>query len=186
MARSLVLFPAAAFVSICQACFFGVCGAFRAAGDCCRVSTACGSLVGCSAGSFGVAAGFGGLRLRRQRCPRLLLQKSRVRDIPCWPIVRCVTEQMAQGAIKMMRTEGEESRGEGNARAAQSVHRTTADEPDHTGCHAGPTIHFDRPPCRNPRPSPHSFPSWARHSVVPSAEQVRWAGGGAFQNSAPR
>jgi hypothetical protein len=31
------------------------------------------------------------------------------------------------------------------ARAAQSVQRTTADEPDQTGCHAGPTIHFDRP-----------------------------------------
>jgi hypothetical protein len=39
---------------------------------------------------------------------------------------------------------------EGNARAAQSVRRT--------GCHEGPTIHFDRPPCRNPRPSPHWFP----------------------------
>jgi hypothetical protein len=43
----------------------------------------------------------------------------------------------------------------GDAMAAQSVHRTTADEPDQTGCHEGPTIHFDRPPCRSPRPSPH-------------------------------
>jgi hypothetical protein len=42
--------------------------------------------------------------------------------------------------------------GEENARAAQSVHCTTADEPDQTGCQEGPTIHFDRPPCRNPRP----------------------------------
>jgi hypothetical protein len=28
----------------------------------------------------------------------------------------------------------------------------------------GPTIHFDRPPCRNPRPSPHWFPGWARRA----------------------
>ena len=32
----------------------------------------------------------------------------------------------------------------GDARAAQSVHRTTADEPEQTGGHAGPTILFDR------------------------------------------
>jgi hypothetical protein len=30
--------------------------------------------------------------------------------------------------------------------------------PDQNRCHEGPTIHFDRPPCRSPRPSPHSFP----------------------------
>jgi hypothetical protein len=41
--------------------------------------------------------------------------------------------------------------------AAQSVHRTTADEPDQTGYHEGPTIHFDRPQ-QEPRPSLHSFP----------------------------
>jgi hypothetical protein len=34
--------------------------------------------------------------------------------------------------------------------AAQSVQRTTADEPDQTGCHEGPTIHFDRPPAGTP------------------------------------
>jgi hypothetical protein len=36
--------------------------------------------------------------------------------------------------------------------AAQSVHRTTADEPEQTGCHEGPTIHFDRPPGGSPTP----------------------------------
>jgi hypothetical protein len=45
--------------------------------------------------------------------------------------------------------------------AAQSVQRTTADEPDQTGCHEGPTIHFDRPPCRNPAPHLIGFPLWA-------------------------
>ena len=37
--------------------------------------------------------------------------------------------------------------------AAQSIQRT--------GCHEGPTIHFDRPRAGTPAPSPHSFPGWA-------------------------
>jgi hypothetical protein len=48
---------------------------------------------------------------------------------------------------------------EGNAWAAQSVHRTTADEPEQTGCHAGPTIH---PRAGTPAPHVIRFPVWAR------------------------
>jgi hypothetical protein len=63
-------------------------------------------------------------------------------------------------------TEGEES-GRREMRAARSVHCTTAGEPDQTGCHEGPTLHFDRP---------LGFPVgpavlWA------SAEPVRWVQG---------
>jgi hypothetical protein len=39
----------------------------------------------------------------------------------------------------------------GNAMAAQAVHRTTADEPDQTRCHEGPTIQL-RPAAREPPP----------------------------------
>ena len=55
--------------------------------------------------------------------------------------------------IKMMRYRGGGKRTEGNARAARSVQRT--------GCHEGPTIHFDRPRAGTLAPSPHSFPGWA-------------------------
>jgi hypothetical protein len=46
----------------------------------------------------------------------------------------------------------------GNARAAQSVQRTTADEPEQTGGHEGPTIHFDRPRAGTPAPRLIRFP----------------------------
>jgi hypothetical protein len=44
--------------------------------------------------------------------------------------------------------------------AAQSVHRTTADEPDQTGCHEGPMIHFDRP-VQEPLPQTSFVFLWA-------------------------
>jgi hypothetical protein len=50
--------------------------------------------------------------------------------------------------------------------AAQSVHRTTADEPDQTGCHEGPTIHFDRPPAGALAPDLIGFPVWAGPSAL--------------------
>jgi hypothetical protein len=60
--------------------------------------------------------------------------------------------------------------------AARSVHRTTAVEPDQTGGHEGPTIHFDRPRAGTPAPRLIGFPVgsavlWA------SAEPVRWVQG---------
>jgi hypothetical protein len=66
----------------------------------------------------------------------------------------------------------------GDARAAQSVHRTTADEPDQTGCHAGPPIHFDRPPCRNPKVSSSSLSAVGHREVRLNSRRVeteaRW------------
>jgi hypothetical protein len=53
--------------------------------------------------------------------------------------------------------------------AAQSVHGTTADEPDQTGCHEGPTILFDRP--RQDPPPLTSFVSQLGHR--PAALQRR-------------
>jgi hypothetical protein len=57
--------------------------------------------------------------------------------------------------------------------AAQSVHRTTADEPDQTGCHEGPTIHFDRP-VQEPPPLTSFISPCGPATLGASAEQVRW------------
>jgi hypothetical protein len=58
----------------------------------------------------------------------------------------------------------------GDARAAQSVHRTTADEPDQTGCHEGPRFTSPGPPCRPPPLLASIVSVWAGHSVETSAE----------------
>jgi hypothetical protein len=59
-------------------------------------------------------------------------------------------------SIKDDATHGEESGGEGNARAAQSVQSTTADEPDQNRCEERAQF-SSTAPGRNPHPSPHSF-----------------------------
>jgi hypothetical protein len=41
---------------------------------------------------------------------------------------------------------------------------TTADEPDQTGCHEGPAIHFDRPRAGAPALQLIRFPVWAGHA----------------------
>jgi hypothetical protein len=60
--------------------------------------------------------------------------------------------------------------------AAQSVHRTTADEPDQTGCHEGPTIHFDRPPAGASVPLPSDSPLGPPLCGGECRADVRWEG----------
>jgi hypothetical protein len=50
-----------------------------------------------------------------------------------------------------------------------------------TGCHEGPTI-LRPAPCRNPRPSPPSFPGWARRSAG-ECRACAMGAGGAFKSA---
>jgi hypothetical protein len=73
---------------------------------------------------------------------------------------------------------GEESSAWEMRWRAQAVHRTTADEPEQTGCHEGPPIHFDRPRAGTPAPRLIRFPvglgrrASARHSRADPLQMV--------------
>src|SRR6202022_5023517 len=80
-------------------------------------------------------------------------------------------------SIKDDATHGEESGGEGNARAAQSVQCTTADEPDQNRCEERAQFSSTAPRQEPPSPPPSDFPVRRPRGGDESRADVRREGG---------